>query len=374
MIKVSIIIPVYNVEPYLKEALDSVTNQTLKEIEIICIDDCSTDNSYNILEEYAKKDDRIILLKNKENMGVGYTRNVGEKLSKGEYIYFIDPDDYIALDFLELMYNTAKKYNSEIVVTNNLYKLRDNDIYPFFNNEISFEEYEINIDLKNFYSKDIKSKLSYNLWSKIFKKDFLINNNLFSTENKNGSAYDADLLCRIIINKPNVSFNNKAKYYYRIRSNSITENIMNNTEKISYVIENSKKTINYCKKLNPQYLNDLYIILWHFIMFIFLNSKHINLNIYREIYLYANELEITKPYQYYNEYNEYLLIKTNDTYEKYLLQKELFENISNIKNRINQLDNKIIKKQNNKIKLFGIEKFNDKIIIYFFGIKITLKK
>ena len=103
MIKVSVIIPVYNVEPYLKEALDSVINQTLREIEIICIDDCSTDNSYNILEEYAKKDNRIIIIKNEENLGVGISRNKGIRLSKGEYIGFVDGDDYIVNNYFEFI-------------------------------------------------------------------------------------------------------------------------------------------------------------------------------------------------------------------------------------------------------------------------------
>lgn len=122
MIKISVIIPVYNVEEYLKECLDSVINQTLKEIEIICIDDCSTDSSYSILEEYAKKDSRIVLIKNKENMGVGYNRNIGIKEAKGEYIGFIDSDDYISEDYYENLYNTAKKYNSDVVNTLNIYK------------------------------------------------------------------------------------------------------------------------------------------------------------------------------------------------------------------------------------------------------------
>ena len=91
--KVSVIIPVYNVENYLHECLDSVLNQTLKEIEIICIDDGSTDNSLNILKEYAKKDSRIFL-SSRKNKGVGYTRNECIQNAHGEFIAFLDPDDY----------------------------------------------------------------------------------------------------------------------------------------------------------------------------------------------------------------------------------------------------------------------------------------
>ena len=94
MPKVSVIIPVYNTEKYLKKCLDSVCNQTLSDIEIICIDDCSTDNSLNILKEYTLKDNRIKLIEFKENKGAAVARNTGIDEAKGEYIGFIDSDDY----------------------------------------------------------------------------------------------------------------------------------------------------------------------------------------------------------------------------------------------------------------------------------------
>ena len=93
-VKVSVIIPLYNVENYLKQCLDSVVNQTLKEIEIICINDGSTDNSKQILEDYARKDDRIKII-NRKNSGQGVARNVGIKYAKGEYIGFVDSDDWV---------------------------------------------------------------------------------------------------------------------------------------------------------------------------------------------------------------------------------------------------------------------------------------
>ena len=95
MIKISVVIPVYNVENYLEKCLDSILNQTLREIEIICIDDCSIDNSYFILEEYSKKDSRIVIIKNNINKGVSKSRNIGINISKGDYIAFIDSDDYV---------------------------------------------------------------------------------------------------------------------------------------------------------------------------------------------------------------------------------------------------------------------------------------
>jgi len=112
--KVSVIVPVYNVEPYLRRCLDNLVNQTLKDIEIICINDCSPDNSLVILKEYAKKDERIKIINFKKNQGVSVARNSGMKVAKGEYIGFCDPDDYVDLDFYEKLYGLAKKKNTDI--------------------------------------------------------------------------------------------------------------------------------------------------------------------------------------------------------------------------------------------------------------------
>ena len=102
---VSIIIPVYNVEKYLIECLDSCLNQTLQNIEIICIDDASTDNSSKILEEYAQKDSRIILIKQKINKGQGIAKNLGINIATGKYLMFLDSDDWLELNAVELTYN-----------------------------------------------------------------------------------------------------------------------------------------------------------------------------------------------------------------------------------------------------------------------------
>ena len=180
MIKVSVIIPVYNVESYLSECLDSIINQTLKDIEIICIDDCSTDNSYNILLEYANKDSRIKIIKNIENNGVGFARNVGQFSAIGDYIYFIDPDDYISLNFLEELYNTAVKYNSDIVNTNNIYNNENDIISRFWGSSDSINvknDYEVTINFNNIHPSDNNLRIYYTLWTKLFKRSFILENN-----------------------------------------------------------------------------------------------------------------------------------------------------------------------------------------------------
>ena len=112
---VSILIPVYNVENYLEKCLDSVISQTMNNIEIICVNDGSTDHSGEILEKYQKKDKRIIVV-NKENGGLPSARNAGLEIARGKYIGFVDSDDYINSDMYEKMYRAAKKHDSDVVI------------------------------------------------------------------------------------------------------------------------------------------------------------------------------------------------------------------------------------------------------------------
>lgn len=113
--KVSVIIPVYNVDPYLRECLESVVNQTLLDIEIICVNDGSTDNSPAILEEYRAKDSRITVF-TQENRGLSAARNRGMDLARGEYIYFIDSDDYVEPETLERTVHIAEADDLDAVV------------------------------------------------------------------------------------------------------------------------------------------------------------------------------------------------------------------------------------------------------------------
>ncbi len=114
MFKVSVIIPVYNAKYYLRRCLDSVCNQTLKDIEIICIDDCSNDNSYEILQEYANKYSNLKAIHLEKNGGESIARNKGLAIATGEYLAFVDNDDEIDLDFYEKLYTKAKEENADI--------------------------------------------------------------------------------------------------------------------------------------------------------------------------------------------------------------------------------------------------------------------
>ncbi len=114
-IRFSIIIPVYNVEKYLDECLQSILSQKFGNFEIICIDDCSTDNSWNILEKYAEKDKRIRIFKQEKNAGQGVARNRALDLAQGEYILFVDPDDWIEKDALTILDEELKKTKAQML-------------------------------------------------------------------------------------------------------------------------------------------------------------------------------------------------------------------------------------------------------------------
>ena len=378
MIKVSVIIPVYNVEPYLKEALDSVINQTLREIEIICIDDCSTDNSYNILEEYAKKDDRITIIKNEENLGVGISRNKGIKLSNGEYIGFVDGDDYIANNYFEALYNTAKKYGSDVSYTLNLYRdingelVKYINIYDFFPKE-EIKKFNIegsnNINIINnrYGNKDYAFVV---VWNKIFKKSFLEKNNLYFMEIKARSG-DADFYYRVLFNDPKSSYNHSVIYYYRDNNLSIVNisKIEDNIKALKH-LENSIKY--YKEKNNILYLKYLYMTIWEDIYMLFGQSLYSS-KFYDHIISIINEFELDKNIVEKYLYDEFIMIKNNDTYEKYSLNKIIYNNINNLETKINNLKEDI-KKSDNWFRLFGINNSKDCLIIILFGIKISIKK
>ena len=113
--KISVIIPIYNVEEYLDKCLNSVRNQTLKDIEIICVDDCSPDDSYLIVERHAAEDSRISLIRHEKNLGLGGARNTAIRASKADYIASVDSDDYMSLNMLEVLWDASNNGWFDIV-------------------------------------------------------------------------------------------------------------------------------------------------------------------------------------------------------------------------------------------------------------------
>ena len=116
MVSITVIVPIYNVEKYLKRCIESILNQTFKDFELLLLNDGSTDSSGKICDIYASKDNRIVV-RHKKNQGVSTTRNLGIDIAKGEYITFIDSDDWIEKDYLEKMYSKIKEMNVPLLIT-----------------------------------------------------------------------------------------------------------------------------------------------------------------------------------------------------------------------------------------------------------------
>lgn len=216
--KVSVLIPVYNVENYLERCLNSVCNQSLEEIEIIIVDDGSTDGSGKIIGEFAKKDKRIIYLYQK-NEGQAAARNAAIDLAKGKYISFVDSDDWIAEDMLQKLYNHAEKEDSDIVMSN---------IVRAFSLEhicsgSTLLEHSIEMTTENI------SKISYkylfelegaSLCSKLYRATLI--HNCGGNSGKVPLGEDLILNLKLLMFMPKISFINEDLYFYFVNTMSVT--------------------------------------------------------------------------------------------------------------------------------------------------------
>lgn len=211
MKKVSIIIPVYNSSKYLKECLDSVLNQTLKEIEIIIINDGSTDSSEKTIKDYVKENTNIIFINNKKNKGIGYSRNIGVSKSTGEYIGFVDSDDTIEPEMFEKYYNFAIK-NKLDIVTGYYYK-------KFDSTKEMFENSYFNISNLN-EMPNLINLLDYGPCNKIFKRELIIKNKINFEEKL--KYEDMPFVLKALYHSSKVGHINKAYYNYRIHDSSET--------------------------------------------------------------------------------------------------------------------------------------------------------
>ena len=208
--KVSVIIPVYNVEQYLRQCLDSVISQTFKDIEIIIVNDCSPDNSLEIIREYQQKDDRIVLVDLKQNVGLGFARNEGMKVATCKYITFIDSDDWVRNDYVEVLYNTIEKYQYD-VISPDFYEY-DDVTQKFLRSKHPRNFYNINIS-----TIDIKQELlcteHIHYARKIYRLQFLKEKNIWFQINK---LEDTLFIWEIILRTNKFMFIDNKIYYYRI--------------------------------------------------------------------------------------------------------------------------------------------------------------
>ena len=206
--KVSVIVPVYNVEKYITKCLDSLVNQTLKDIEIIVVNDGTKDNSEEIINSYLKKYSNIKYFK-KENGGQGSARNLGLKHATGEYVGYVDSDDYVELDMFEKMYNKAIADNSDIVICNSYNVINDKKIV------------ESRVKYYDDYRDAFFGKMA--VWDKIYKRNLLLDNNM---EFRSKVWYeDLDFTLKILSKANKISFIDEPLYNYLIREGSTMNNL-----------------------------------------------------------------------------------------------------------------------------------------------------
>lgn len=224
MAKVSVIVPVYNAEKYLKRMVDSLRNQEEKDIEIILINDGSTDKSYELMKEFANKDNRISIY-TQENKGVASTRNRGISLAKGEYIYFADADDFVSKEAISTLLYYAEKYNVNYVrmalirnISGSNKKIISSRIYEKVT-KISREQFNNKV-----FDVFLKGYSLNQMGVSLIKRDFLTNNKIFF-DNRSFYAEDFVFSLNIFMKLDAAVFIPDAYYYYINNPNSITTKV-----------------------------------------------------------------------------------------------------------------------------------------------------
>ncbi len=321
-ILISVILPIYNMSDYLPESLNSIIEQNFKDIEIICVNDGSTDNSLDILYEYAKLDKRIMVI-NQQNQGAGLARNAGILIAKGKYIFFLDPDDLLYnKEVFEKLYDFAAKNNTDICGGNvqmfgNIAEGIDEKLrVRFLQRSEKFHR-----NLQNFDSKEIIGANDYHscfyFWRFLYKKEFLLQNQLLFKDFRRFE--DPLFLMEVLSKKPIIGTINDIVYFYRI-----------NHKAERYTMElytNSMKAISECIKV--AIFNDLYIHI-ESVVFEFLTRS----SLYKK-FLKGAEEEIKIQYIIKNTLNQlesYLHKKVN-----YITVNNLFV-IIKIKSDLESLD------------------------------------
>lgn len=352
MCDVSVIIPVYNAKKYLKYTLESIINQTLKNIQIIIINDGSKDNSLSICEMYSKIDSRIIII-NKKNEGVSIARNHGIEIAKGEYLMFIDADDWIEPNMCELLYNNIKDNDADMTLCNHIIEHKNEQKYIKLGLEnILTDKNEISnnliLPLVGDKGKNIKNELASfrSPWGKIFKKSIIKENNIkFNSELIIGEDFIFNLQYLNHIKK--LSVEHECLYHYRINQEStlnkykaecwfIYEKILNYLKE--YLYSNFKED-EFLERLNNLKMRYFFISIYNEVNI--LNSKSIfeKKNFIKFICEHDKFKGILKEYKFELEKREYINL--------IILKRKMYISFVILNNFYNILVNRKIKKYEN---------------------------
>lgn len=347
MVKVSVVIPVYNSKNYLRNTLNSVVNQTLDDFEAICVNDGSTDGSLEILNEFSQKYDFIHII-NQENSGPGAARNNGLRNCQGDYIYFLDSDDEIAPELLELVYNNAINNDSDLVFFK-INIIKGNKKYPRDYN-YKFEKIFKDADFDNFHF-DYKSAKRYVLnfsfapWAKLYKKDLLTSKDYFFFDEE--LPYEDVLFhIKVMLNAKRISYVPKYLYYYRVDNvNSVTFDYLNHFEIFDVIddIESFLKSENHLEEFQKEFeFFKFSQILRHM-------TFPIDENYFNKAHLYLDGIDVENnnviPKSFKRIYATFFDSENADEFEEKYKIQVLVEN-----NRKLKKSNKKLMKKNKKLK------------------------
>lgn len=255
MVAISVIIPVYNVEDYLAQCLDSICNQSFKDVEIICVNDGSTDASLDILNQYALKDNRISII-DQHNQGLAASRNNGLEKAKGDYVYFIDSDDYLELDALQRLHDNIISNDSDMV----LFKFQTVDDYHNVHNrgvEFKIDKIfgDVDYDEFTFTYKDVKRHVMNSAFSaclKLYKRDFI-----------DGASFpvglnfeDVPVHVKLMLEARRLSFVPESFYNYRSNPDSILNSSANGFDifKVIDMVEDYIRKNGYYDELENEFI------------------------------------------------------------------------------------------------------------------------
>lgn len=292
---ISVIIPVYNNENYIDKCLDSIIKQTYHNIEIIVINDCSTDNVEEIIMKYKNIDDRIIYLKNNQNIGVGATRNIGISISKGKYIYFLDSDDYVESTCLEELHNAISENDCFCCIMQG-YKEIKGEIHHYSRTQ-----------------EELMLLQSPSVCIRLFNKKVIEDSNIRFSNLKIGE--DLEFVFKLMIFNNKISYVDKPLYTYVIHEDSSIRRYNKNQLDVIKALER----VELFAKENNKY-DEFYEI------FEFVSVSHILIGTIKRIKKFPeydeNDIELC-----INVVNsKYLNWRTNKYVIKYLIHNEVLRN------------------------------------------------
>lgn len=254
-VKVSIVVPVYNAENTIDRTLNSLCNQTLREIEIICVLDKPKDNSANIVKAIAKKDDRIVVIENDRNRGVAESRNIGMKLAHGQYVGFSDNDDFQEKDMYELLYETAIANCSDICVSDTWIDFSGektvSEIHPVCANYFNIPSNVSDVSILSVFRDPTKEGVIRDLlvpeslmvnfcardvWNSLYRKSFVEDNGIIFLDRF--KYYEEDTLFNLMCysKTSHVSYCNKPFYHWCRQSDSLATKVLSHSEAMDKIL------------------------------------------------------------------------------------------------------------------------------------------